>query len=74
MYSAVVDQGRVGYRAAVKMIRTAVLLGVAKKDGSEPVRADQLPFLMSFVDQAALALERINLVEQMITSSYGQHI
>ena len=50
------------------------VLGVAKKDGSEPVRADQLPFLMSFVDQAALALERINLVEQMITSSYGQHI
>jgi two-component system sensor histidine kinase KdpD len=50
------------------------VLGVAKKDGSEPVRADQLPFLMSFVDQAALALERINLVEQMITSSYGQNI
>ena len=41
------------------------VLGVAKKDGSEPIRADQLPFLMSFVDQAALALERIGLVDEM---------
>ena len=41
------------------------VLGVGKKDGSEPVRADQLPFLMSFVDQAALALERIGLADEM---------
>jgi two-component system, OmpR family, sensor histidine kinase KdpD len=43
------------------------ILGVAKKDGSEPVRPDRLPFLMSFIDQAALALERVTLVEEMST-------
>ena len=41
------------------------VLGIAKKDGSEPVRPDRLPFLMSFVDQAALALERATLAEEM---------
>jgi two-component system sensor histidine kinase KdpD len=41
------------------------VLGIAKKDGSEPVRSDRLPFLMSFIDQAALALERISLTEEM---------
>lgn len=41
------------------------VLGIAKRDGSEPIRPDQLPFLMSFVDQAALALERIGLSEEM---------
>ncbi len=41
------------------------VLGVAKKDGSEPVRPDRLPFLMSFIDQAALALERVTLAEEM---------
>jgi two-component system sensor histidine kinase KdpD len=53
--------------------QAVAVLGVAKKDGSEPVRADQLPFLMSFVDQAALALERINLVEQMLRSSHERN-
>ena len=43
------------------------VLGIAKKDGSEPVRPDRLPFLMSFIDQAALALERITLAEEMTT-------
>ena len=43
------------------------VLGVAKKDGSEPVRPDRLPLLMSFIDQAALALERVTLTEQMST-------
>src|SRR5262249_21426060 len=43
------------------------VLGVAKKDGSEPVRPDRLPFLMSFIDQPALALERVTLAEQMTT-------
>jgi len=46
---------------------TLGVLGVAKKDGSEPVRPDRLPFLMSFIDQAALALERVTLTEQMST-------
>jgi two-component system, OmpR family, sensor histidine kinase KdpD len=41
------------------------VLGIAKKDATEPVRADQLPFLMSFIDQAALALERIALADDM---------
>ena len=40
---------------------------VARKDGSEPIRPDRLPFLMSFIDQAALALERIALREEMTT-------
>lgn len=46
---------------------TLGVLGIAKKDGSEPVRPDRLPFLMSFIDQAALALERVTLTEQMST-------
>jgi hypothetical protein len=33
------------------------------------VRPDRLPLLMSFIDQAALALERINLVEQMFIAN-----
>jgi two-component system sensor histidine kinase KdpD len=41
------------------------VLGIAKKDSSDPVRPDQLPFLLSFIDQAALALERISLSEEM---------
>ncbi|HEV2594965.1 MAG TPA: sensor histidine kinase KdpD [Sphingomicrobium sp.] len=46
---------------------TLGVLGIAKKDGSEPVRPDRLRFLMSFIDQAALALERVTLTEQMST-------
>jgi two-component system sensor histidine kinase KdpD len=41
------------------------VLGVARNDGGDPIRSDQLPFLMSFIDQAALALERIELAEDM---------
>jgi len=41
------------------------VLGIANKDGSDPIRSDQLPFLLSFIDQAALALERIGLSEEM---------
>lgn len=41
------------------------VLGIARSDGGDPVRSDQLPFLMSFIDQAALALERIELAEDM---------
>ena len=47
--------------------RALAVLGVARKDGSEAVRADELPFLMSFIDQAALALERIGLADDMTT-------
>jgi two-component system sensor histidine kinase KdpD len=45
--------------------RALGVLGIAKKDGSDPLRPDRLPFLMSYVDQAALALERIGLAEEM---------
>lgn len=45
--------------------RALGVLGIAKVDGGEPVRQDRLPFLMSFIDQAALALERIDLAEDM---------
>ena len=41
------------------------VLGIANTDGSDPIRSDQLPFLLSFIDQAALALERISLAEEM---------
>jgi two-component system sensor histidine kinase KdpD len=41
------------------------VLGIARNDGGDPVRSDQLPFLMSFIDQASLALERIELAEDM---------
>lgn len=43
------------------------VLGVAKSDGSDPIRPDRLPFLMSYIDQAALALERIALSDEMMT-------
>jgi two-component system, OmpR family, sensor histidine kinase KdpD len=41
------------------------VLGIAKRDSSDPARSDQLPLLLSFTDQAALALERISLSEEM---------
>lgn len=41
------------------------VLGVARKDGGDPIRPDRLPFLMSYIDQAALALERIGLSDEM---------
>ena len=41
--------------------RTLAVLGVAREDGDDPVRPDQLPLLTSLNDQAALALERLRL-------------
>lgn len=41
------------------------VLGVGRSDGSDPIRPDRLPFLMSYIDQAALALERIALTDEM---------
>ncbi len=49
--------------------RAMGVFGVALDDGSDPVRSDQLPLLVSFIDQAALSLERINLVAEMATVS-----
>ena len=48
------------------------VLGVARNDGSDPIRSDQQPFLNSFIDQSALALERINLVDEMVAASRAQ--
>lgn len=45
--------------------RTLGVLGLAKEDGVDPLRPDQLPLLTSLVDQAALALERLRLEEEM---------
>lgn len=41
------------------------VLGLSKDDGGDPLRPDQLPLLTSLVDQAALALERLRLEEDM---------
>lgn len=49
--------------------RARGVFGIARDDGSDPVRSDQLPLLVSFIDQAALSLERITLVAEMATVS-----
>jgi two-component system sensor histidine kinase KdpD len=49
--------------------RAMGVFGVALDDGGDPVRSDQLPLLVSFIDQAALSLERINLVAEMANVS-----
>ena len=41
------------------------VLGLARADARRPLRPDQLPLLLSLLDQAALAFERIGLEEQM---------
>ena len=45
--------------------RVVALLGVARDDGSVPVRPDRMPLLESMLDQAALALERARLETEM---------
>lgn len=44
---------------------TLAAVGVSREDGSEPVTSDQLPLLMNLLDQAALAIERVRLTEEM---------
>jgi two-component system sensor histidine kinase KdpD len=41
--------------------RTLAVLGMAREDGGDPLRSDQLPLLTSLIDQAALLLERLRL-------------
>lgn len=41
------------------------VLGVAREDGSDPVRSDQLALLGSVIDQTSLALERLRLEAEM---------
>jgi two-component system sensor histidine kinase KdpD len=45
------------------------VLGLAKRDAGEPIRSDQVPLLLSLIDQAALALQRIELESEMATVS-----
>ena len=45
--------------------RMLAVLGLARDDGGDPVRADQLPLLTSLIDQAALVLERLRLEAEM---------
>ncbi len=45
--------------------RTLAVLGLACESGGDPLRSDQLPLLMSLVDQASLALERLRLEVEM---------
>ncbi|MBB4857674.1 two-component system sensor histidine kinase KdpD [Novosphingobium chloroacetimidivorans] len=39
-------------------------LGVARGDAGDPLRSDQLPLLMSLLDQASIALDRVALEEE----------
>lgn len=41
------------------------IFGIARSDARLPVRSDQLPLLLSLLDQAGLAMERIALETQM---------
>ena len=45
--------------------RTLGALGIARDDGRDPVRSDQVALLMSLIDQAALVLERVQLEAEM---------
>jgi len=47
--------------------RVSGVFGLASPDSGDPLRSDQLPLLMSLLDQAALALERIGLEAEMAT-------
>ena len=41
------------------------VIGLSRSDAGVPVRPDQLPLLLSLIDQAGLALARITLTEEM---------
>jgi two-component system sensor histidine kinase KdpD len=45
--------------------RTVAAIGLAREDARDTVRSDQVPLLMSLLDQATLALERMRLREDM---------
>lgn len=45
--------------------RVLGVLGLAREDGRDPVRSDQLALLGSLIDQTALALERLRLEAEM---------
>jgi two-component system sensor histidine kinase KdpD len=45
--------------------RTMAAIGVAREDGRDPVRSDQLQLLMSLIDQASLVLDRMQIEADM---------
>lgn len=47
--------------------RVLGVFGIARPDARAPIRSDQLPLLLSLLDQAGLALERIALEAEMAT-------
>ncbi|HTU13379.1 MAG TPA: sensor histidine kinase KdpD [Allosphingosinicella sp.] len=47
--------------------KTLAVFGIADPAGGDPIRSDQLPLLLSLLDQASLALERIGLESEMAT-------
>lgn len=49
--------------------RVLGVFGLSRESGGNPIRSDQLPLLLSLLDQAALALERIVLEEEMASVS-----
>lgn len=49
-------------RAAGKVV---AVIGLARDNGQDPVRSDQIPLLMSLLDQAALVLERMQVEDEM---------
>jgi two-component system sensor histidine kinase KdpD len=40
------------------------VLGIAREDAGDPIRSDQVPLLMSLLDQAAIAFDRMALEEE----------
>ncbi|MDE8653448.1 sensor histidine kinase [Novosphingobium album (ex Liu et al. 2023)] len=46
------------------------IFGLARPDAHAPVRSDQLPLLLSLLDQGGLALERVSLEAQMAELSH----
>jgi two-component system sensor histidine kinase KdpD len=47
--------------------KTLGVFGLARSEGGDAVRSDQVPLLLSLLDQASLALERIGLEAEMAT-------
>lgn len=45
--------------------KVMAVFGLSRSDARAPIRSDQLPLLLSLLDQAGLALERIALEEEM---------
>lgn len=52
--------------------RVLAVFGLARSDAAVPVGEDRLPLLLSLLDQAGLALERIRLEAEMAALSQGR--